>query len=683
VSATSVPLASSLPTALGLGLLLAACPSTPGPPPDDDDPGDDDAADDDDGADDDDTADDDDGADDDDAAPLPLEIRSLGVGGVALRRGGDLVVTAPMLTNPDLATVTLGETRSDPQLVDALLPAGFVEGAGAILVGHAHYDHLLDVPRVQELAGPETLIYGNVSVDRLLAGLDSGATDRLRAFNDPASPWVDRRMCATPDPCTGVAAGLAGAWVDVPGTRARVRALCSTHPAQFLGIVHFGEGCVAADAPAPPTDAADWLEGATLAWLIDFLDADGRPVHRVYYQDAPTSGPDGLVHPHLTADKAIDVAVLNVGSWDAVRDHPAEALRNLAPRYALGIHWEDFFQPQSEPPVPIPFHADPAEFDVAAEALLSGAEASVLVDGVEAEGRYWRPDPGTEFTFEPAAPGEATEPFALTAWTERRGDAVALRTNLPRDPAACEGLPDAPCDDVDGDGLVDAWEDLVLERLRPSVTFDEAEPLFLDADAVLFAVGRVAPAEAGEGIRAFVMIGYSEDYGRCGVSAHPGDSERVVLDLAPVGGEPGDVEVVGLYTAAHEGTVTDHGTLLTGPALADADFPLDPFTGEPRWRVFASDGKHATYPTIQGCEDAEVVPCLDEDCAPDGVADPASFDRLPPIVNAGEDAFRRISALGPIGFPGDDAWTDQDFCGGGTRAGCASSVRSKLLVDPF
>ncbi len=100
--------------------------------------------------------------------------------------------------------------------------------------------------------------------------------------------------------------------------------------------------------------------------------------------------------------------------------------------------------------------------------------------------------------------------------------------------------------------------------------------------------------------------------------------------------------------------------------------------------IISSDGKHATYHSIDACESAEWAPCLDEDCAPDNVDDIEAFDVLPPIVNAGEEASPRWTDLTAIGFSGDDAWLDQPFCGGQGQGGeCSSSVRSKLVVDPF
>jgi hypothetical protein len=262
---------------------------------------------------------------------------------------------------------------------------------------------------------------------------------------------------------------------------------------------------------------------------------------------------------------------------------------------------------------------------------------------------------------------------------------LALHSNLPPAVDACLTLPfaDPPCDDLDADGLVDAWEDVVLDRLRPLRRLDEAESAVND-DAFVFAdVGRVTSADDGT-FRLMVMLGYTRDYGSCGFTAHNGDSERVVLGLAPLPAEgEGGVVMEQAYTAAHEYTATDHGRIFVGDELDQLVFTLDPATNEPRWVVFPSADKHATYATVEICEGISPVPCLDEDCGSDGVADPSAFDILPTSTNAGELETPRLTDLTPVGFPGDDAWADQDFCGGLGNPGCTSSVRSKLLMDPF
>jgi hypothetical protein len=286
------------------------------------------------------------------------------------------------------------------------------------------------------------------------------------------------------------------------------------------------------------------------------------------------------------------------------------------------------------------------------------------------------------------ATGSVDPPFVLEAHTSVTPEhGLALTTNLPATTADCGAAPfeGTPCEDLDQDGLADAWEDLVIERYRPLLRFDEAESLVGDAAFVVHDVARVAlVAPSPLRARVFIMLGYSKDFGSCGFTSHNGDSERVALDLAaPAGGGPGDVTAVGFYTAAHENTASDHSMKLEGAGLADLVFEDDSATGEPRWVVFPSQDKHGTYASIDICENISAVPCLDEDCGPDGAANPAEYDRLPPFVNAGEEAHPLVSDLTAIGFPGDDAWADQDFCGGLGGSTCSAPVREKLLPDPF
>lgn len=237
------------------------------------------------------------------------------------------------------------------------------------------------------------------------------------------------------------------------------------------------------------------------------------------------------------------------------------------------------------------------------------------------------------------------------------------------------------CDDLDQDGLVDAWEDAVLSAVRPRLVFDEAESLFGDPSAVVAHVARVAPiGRTPFAVQVYITILYSRDYGSCAdLSAHNGDSERVVLRLT---GAPQRLILERAYTAAHEGTITDHSQ-----RFSDADLALlryDESDGEPRWLVYPSQDKHATYGNVEICEATSPLPCFDEDCNPDGVDNTADFALDAAIVNAGEPDAPLVTDLSALGFPGEDAWADQAFCGGLDRnIGCPGSVARKLTENPF
>ncbi len=240
------------------------------------------------------------------------------------------------------------------------------------------------------------------------------------------------------------------------------------------------------------------------------------------------------------------------------------------------------------------------------------------------------------------------------------------------------------CVDDDGDGLNDAWEAAALDQLRPAVEFDEEEPL-IKKGGKFAAIGRVAPVPSRAGhIVVNIALLYATDYGVAKpwcfhAGSHPGDSEHVSIELdrRTTGF---DMDVTGVYTAAHAGTDVTQSKVYRDIASLES-------TSEGRWQVYSSQGKHATYVTKKVCEDADfpgiVDVCLNEDC---GANHDPRFIVIPSIANAGEEKHPMVDALDGLGFPGDHAWGGAKFCGGANvsdRSDCAGSVRSKLNADPF
>jgi hypothetical protein len=321
----------------------------------------------------------------DDAPPpvddSPLVVDALGVQGFVLRHGDDVVMTAPLFTRQSAIEVTFNVALpADTGAIDAGLAGEPLADVRAVISGHAHYDHLMDVPHILDLA-PNAVAYTNLTGRHILAALAPDrpagcanaapvpglARERVIAMDDPLASHVDYTNCPDQRP---PGAPLEGSWVAVPGTHVRLMAVCSQHPAQ-VGPYHFGAGAIDEDQCELPEAASGWLEGQTLAFVIDFLDDSGTPAFRVYYQDAPTNAPVGHVPAAVLADKPVDLAILCVGSADAVEDHPGQVLANLMPRFALSGHWEDFFQPVDATPTPIPF-LDLDGYMARAEAALPG-----------------------------------------------------------------------------------------------------------------------------------------------------------------------------------------------------------------------------------------------------------------------------------------------------------------------
>lgn len=290
--------------------------------------------------------------------PSRVQVRFLGVGGFVIRRGSDVVMTAPLYSSPSPAEF-VGKVGMNRKVLDDYFGrhrlAGEMADLRVILVGHGHYDHLLDVPYFLEKA-PGARVYGSLTTRRILAGYGSDMAARVTALNEPGRSYADFTHCPSPGgPGCAVAPGESGRWLEVAGTQGRVRlqAFCSRHPPQVLRAIKFWPGCQGQDLPQAPSRVDDYLEGEVFAFLIDFME-NGRPAFRVYYQDAPVSRPVGWVRDEVIAERPVDLALLCTGNFDAV-ERPEEVVSaNLKAADVVLHHWEDFFDPEHRRLAPIP-----------------------------------------------------------------------------------------------------------------------------------------------------------------------------------------------------------------------------------------------------------------------------------------------------------------------------------------
>ena len=96
------------------------------------------------------------------AASSPLCFRWLGTAGLALTVGDVTLVIDPYVTRVPTWQLIFGTLRPDRRRV-----ADYVGHCDDVLVTHAHFDHLLDVPAV--LAQPGAVAFGSSNTCRLLA----------------------------------------------------------------------------------------------------------------------------------------------------------------------------------------------------------------------------------------------------------------------------------------------------------------------------------------------------------------------------------------------------------------------------------------------------------------------------------------------------------------------------------
>ncbi|MFL5469758.1 MAG: hypothetical protein ACJ8AE_08200, partial [Gemmatimonadaceae bacterium] len=253
--------------------------------------------------------------------------------------------------------------RPDTAAIERFLPRS-ADRASAILVGHGHYDHLLDVPYIATHRATSAFIYGGPSVRHMLMGdslLRREGGRRLVPVEAAQAGSADRR----------------GAWIYTHDSAYRFMALVAGHApmVHFLGgSYNFAAGTVTADSDSLPATAADWKLGEPYAYLIDVLRPGASQIaFRIFFQDAPSPPPLGFPPLDILRERRVDLAVLCAATSSNVPNTPDSLLKVLNAAQVIVTHWESFFRSQTLPPEVVPG----LHFGAFLEGLRKSLDASV------------------------------------------------------------------------------------------------------------------------------------------------------------------------------------------------------------------------------------------------------------------------------------------------------------------
>ncbi len=250
-----------------------------------------------------------------------IRITYLGVNGFQFETNGHALLVDPYFTRVGLLSAGLNQPiRSDPNRVAEGLKH-VRRHVDAILVTHAHFDHLLDTPEIirrthgKLMAGPTAV--------RLVESL--GIRPNECEIVKPGSvykvgPWIVRVFAAQHDRLFGKVP-FAKCKSDLPSPQ--------SSPSGRGGRGTPGEG----ENTLRPTKVSDWCVGEPLAFVIE---AAGK---RIYIDSGgvPGAPPDSRI-------KNVDLAILGVALPDS-RERFAEAVNRLRPRYIFPSHQDDMFAP--------------------------------------------------------------------------------------------------------------------------------------------------------------------------------------------------------------------------------------------------------------------------------------------------------------------------------------------------
>ncbi len=259
-----------------------------------------------------------------------VAIRYLGAGGVAIRWRGQILLTAPFFSNYGLSRVFFGRLKPNAAAIGKGMENVPPAEVGAILAGHAHYDHLGDLPVIAQNHAPHARLYVNDSGVKLL---QHALGDRVRSLE--GSLEVPTQL-----------QDMSGRLLPF-----RVRAVRSEHAPHFLRY-HWAGGQVKQPWQGSWEDLRLWhmRSGTTLAYVIDLLGERNEVLYRIYYQDSASGDHIGVPRED---GRAYDLAILCIASHNWVEDAPQALLGRLRPRHVLVAHYEDFFS-RDEPRAFVP-----------------------------------------------------------------------------------------------------------------------------------------------------------------------------------------------------------------------------------------------------------------------------------------------------------------------------------------
>ncbi len=275
------------------------------------------------------------------------KITYLGVGGWLLNWKGEQLLFAPSFTNPGFPPFLV---TANPKRIADYMPK--TQNVTVLLIGHSHYDHLLDVPWVMEKYTPNAIAYGPVTAGNILAA--EKLSDRFVDMEAKMIP-VERDGRAEP-----VVVKTDDERWERRG-RFRFLAIHSKHAPHVAGIDLLPGNYDKEKLNKLPKTVFGWREGTTLAWLVDLLDDDDNVAYRIHYQDSASNPPYGFP-PILSDGKRVDLEIICAASTDQVTLYPEALLKVTQPRKLVVGHWEDFFG--NDPYAPQLLRAQKAEISL-------------------------------------------------------------------------------------------------------------------------------------------------------------------------------------------------------------------------------------------------------------------------------------------------------------------------------
>lgn len=284
------------------------------------------------------------------AKPAEAVLHYYGSGGWGIWWRGTYIVTAPYFSAADAFDVFFFEDAIKPnsgRVADGLARTPIAQ-TRLLLAGHGHYDHVGDVPEIWDQIA---------QAKRALPPGDPGRRPPLPIWSRTVDNTFhsklknERRIVLRLDD-TGQPIALPGA-----GNSIRITPILSSHAPHIGGakdsrlMLYFGR--VKRRWPHIPTEAQEYLNGYTWAYLIELMDGN-RVAFRIHYQDSASSALDGIPSRQVRGWNDVDLHIGCVPGSNLVHEYPKKLLAKTQARFVLLAHWEDFTKERDDGVAPLP-----------------------------------------------------------------------------------------------------------------------------------------------------------------------------------------------------------------------------------------------------------------------------------------------------------------------------------------
>ncbi len=229
-----------------------------------------------------------------------IEITYLGTAGFIIKGERRTLVLDPYLSRPNLRQTMSARLLPNTELIRQVIPE-----ADDVLIGHAHYDHILDAPDLCKQTGARLIGSRSTIMVGRAAGLPPSQMRETEGREDIAC----------------------GHWT--------VRGLPSRH-GKLWGRIPFPGDIL--NPPSWPPRMGELKHGLVLNWIVD---TGGLRIAHIDSAD--------FINEELAGQQA-DILCLCAIGRKARPDYVKDAVRLLKPRWIIPCHWDTMMTP---------LHADP------------------------------------------------------------------------------------------------------------------------------------------------------------------------------------------------------------------------------------------------------------------------------------------------------------------------------------